>query len=261
MQKTIITVSITVLLTTLILVSGFVFMQNNQGLNKEINIPKSVGEIVEKQENKIVSDQDVVKEENKENERIKKGDKKVSIVVKGDMNYVVYTDEKGEEFIIDKALMRTIAKPDRRNFQEVRFSSKENYIIYSFQGHDLSSVGLYDIKSKQIISKDSEDVSMESVQKKEFTPDEKYLFSCGRGYVGNSNAYVYLMPERKKVFDVFGRFCDGGGEGCENKYGTEFYNDHTISSCNYDEKNNKIEFILINKNDKGDTKTIGFDLK
>lgn len=77
MQKTIVTVSVTVLLTTLILVSVFMFIQNKQIVNKDVDIQKSVDEMVEEQENKFVKseivsdkqddvDEEVEKEESKE---------------------------------------------------------------------------------------------------------------------------------------------------------------------------------------------------
>lgn len=55
MQKIIIIVSITILLTTLILVSAFIFMHNKQGVNKEVDIQKSV-DYYEKFRNKCDSD-------------------------------------------------------------------------------------------------------------------------------------------------------------------------------------------------------------
>ncbi|MCK4635818.1 MAG: hypothetical protein KAT32_03050 [Candidatus Moranbacteria bacterium] len=235
MQRIIITISITVLVTTLILVSAFMFFQN-----KEINIQERVEEITETQ-NDIVKTEIVSNQVNKEIEEektIEKGEKKVSIVVEGDMNYVIYTDESGEEFKI----------AEDGAFSNVRLSPRKDYILYGVTGHGGSEMTstitkIYSISESRLVeAKVNGELDYNAFGDVRFTADQRYLYYCDIGsYFGGkiSSAGVYEMKdnEAKLVFDIFGDIDELTGT-------TENYAGYMEKGCSHSEFENNIEFTI-----------------
>jgi hypothetical protein len=85
-----------------------------------------------------------------------------------------------------------------------------------------------------------------------FTPDEKYIYTCGSDhFLGYGR--VYLTSELKKVYSVHGKIIG------EEK--VEFNNGYRVKSCRYDNQKSKIEFVLENNSNSNDIKKVYFDIK
>ncbi len=178
--------------------------------------------------------------------------KTISIVKKGDMNYVIYTDENGSEIEIDKAPWnRKNWENENRNvteyvpFIDARLSQTNEYIIYTADVYDIGEIArIYDIERKIKIKKIHGNIL-------DFTPGEKYVFSCGQDvFIGYGN--VYSVPDFKEIYSVHGKVI--GEEQME------YYNNYRVDSCNFEERKNAIRFHLRNVLDNQDTKDVYFDL-
>ena len=165
----------------------------------------------------------------------------VSIVKKGDFNFVIYTDEEGQEIIIDDNLHSS------KQFINAHLSPKGRYVLYSdksWQQENAEFYHIYDITTK----KNVEGISGMNVY---FTPNEGYVYFCGPNTTWMEGA-VYSVPEFDNIYNVHGKIV-----GEER---VEFYNDYRVNSCNYDERKNSVRFVLENVSDHNDTKEVYFDL-
>ena len=185
--------------------------------------------------------------------------KSISIKKQGEYNYVIFTDENGSEFILDKAPWnRDNWENEGRNvteyviYSDARFSPNENYVLYKLDVWEggLTNV-VYDLDKKERV----QGFFGSTVG---FTPDEKYFFACDRGY-NFSTAKIYELPSFNVIYDLFGSIV---GEG-----DAEFYNAYLAETCEFVDyendlvnRKNKIRFYLENESDPRDSKEIYFDL-
>jgi hypothetical protein len=167
--------------------------------------------------------------------------KTISVVKRGDMNYVIYTDEKGNEVVVEQA------QQSSRRYMNAFLSPKENYVLYSYRSWEHENMEIfyiYDINTQNKIG----DIADTKIN---FTPNEQYIYSCGLDYfLGHGR--VYGVPGFNRIYNVHGKIVG------EEK--VEFYNDYRVESCNYDEKKNSVRFFLRNISDNHDTKEVYYDL-
>lgn len=164
--------------------------------------------------------------------------KSVSIKKIGEINYVIYTDEKGDELIIDESPWNADNwEKEGRDvteyviFSEAKFSPNENFILYKAASDERGPVvQIYDISN----NKHLEGMSGNIV---DFTPDEKYLFACDYEF-GFYKAKIYSLPTFTEIFDLFGTVT--------GQYETEFYNGSMITYCTYENTKNNVIFHLEN---------------
>lgn len=248
-------VSLAVLLsifTTSIIVGGGVFLWQKS----QTNVLCQEIQDLKKQKEKIVSE---AQSNKKQEESTDNNLKSILIKKSGDFNYFIYTDENGNENIIDKAPWDfdnwqkleengTIENiTGIRPFLGAKFSPLENYILLTqtiYEGGNITS--LYDIKNTKKIN------GIYGTTALEFTPDEKYLISCdyGRNF---PTAKIYETNGFKEVYNLFGNII-GEGE-------TQFYNGYRIKHCNWNNNTQKIRFYLENFNNPSESKELFYDIK
>ncbi len=150
---------------------------------------------------------------------------KAEVVTKGNTQYLIYTNKNGKKTNIDKVIIDQKKAPDGKMISHVTLSPQKQYISYSIRTElDGENNYLYNIKTGK-----KNNVPLMP----KFSNDDKYMILCGKSYPGFPIVQIYSMPEHQNILDVFGRFCDGIGKGCEGKYGAEFYGGYDIKNCDY----------------------------
>ncbi len=138
-------------------------------------------------------------------------------------NYVIVFDG-GKEIVAEQAQADSMSDKPTGNtfFRNVRLSPKSSYLLYDRLGWEYFDVALYDIKNKKPVKLDM------PYAKAEFTPDEKYFFTCGASdFGGTFVGEVYSVPDFKSLNVL---------AGVKENY-------HQID-CSYDAGNNKIMFRM-----------------
>ena len=135
------------------------------------------------------------------------------------VRYLIVYDGK-EETVVDQ---NKTGKPTEEIFFDgLRFSPKGDYLMYDRLGYEWFGAALYDIGSKKDIGLDA------SYSKADFTPDEKYFFTCGASeFDGTFVGEAYSVPDFKPQNIL---------AGVKENY-------HLID-CNYDAKSNTIVFNM-----------------
>jgi|TARA_Y100000031_G_C8149599_1_gene351690 hypothetical protein len=241
-QKTILIISIIII--TLTIGTTFYLLQNS----KTQQITTQLNNCLKNNSN----NSNTKPEKSKDNtpEFSNNNSKSILIKVNGEMNYIIYIDETGKEFIIDKAPWNRkqwtqdgeYEYYSYRAFSHAKFSPKENYILYTTPTDESALIiKLYDIANQKFV----EEIYGKTI---EFSPDEKYIYTCDPDF--ETSAKVYETIGFKELHNVFGKTL-GEGE-------TEFNNGYRISSCNWEAKNQRVRFHLENRLDRLDSKDVYF---
>lgn len=251
-NKIVLLMTLLSIFTTSIIVGGSVFLWQKS----QTNVLRQEIQDLEKQKGEIVSETQSNKDQEKS---IADNLKSISIKKSGDFNYFIYTDENGNENIIDKAPWDsdnwqklkengTIENiTGIRSFLGAKFSPLENYILLTqtiYEGGNITN--LYDIKNRKEIN------GIYGTTALEFTPDEKYLISCdyGRNF---PTAKIYETTGFKEMYNLFGNVI-GEGE-------TQFYNGYRIKYCNWNNSTQKVRFYLENFNNPSESKELLYDIE
>ena len=173
---------------------------------------------------------------------------KVEVIAKGGTQYLIYTDKNSKKINIDKAVIDQKKAFDGKMISRVKLSPQGRYVVYYIRTElDGGNMYMYDIETNKKIH-----IPLAPM----FSINDNYMILCGKSYPGFPLVQVYLMPEHKKVFDVFGRFCDGAGEGCEGKYGVEFYKDYDIENCDYTKIKDGVFSVVLKKEEKDESDSL-----
>lgn len=160
---------------------------------------------------------------------------------RGDKNVVVLK-QGAKEFVIDQAEARYDEKYSNiatvRQFGQVRFSPRGNYVLYGATGWEWYSNYIYDIGRGQLITPIKPDSGWSDAHTLNFTPDEKYLYFCSSaGLSSGVGGSVYSVPRFLAEYDVL--------NGVENI-------NFVSVNCSYDSGAQVVEFELKDFSDQSD---------
>jgi hypothetical protein len=124
-------------------------------------------------------------------------------------------------------------------FASVKFSPKGNYLIVKNGQWESTFDSIYDLAAGRIIYK-----NLSAAEITDFTPDEKYFFSCGSSEMGGVNMLKVVLANGLKE-----KYNYGGPDVLDT--GNVFFED---IECGYDKTKNAVIFDL--KNPNGEQKSI-----
>ena len=142
-------------------------------------------------------------------------------------NYLVLVKD-GEETTIDEAnadFFESVG--DTLFFHDLRFSPSGRYLIYMTSGWEWGGGRIFDITTRQRVFDSSSPFVLD------FTPDEKYLYTCANDHFGGvSYGSVYSTHSFDLIYDL------------QDTPANKGYFD---LSCEYDSDNYSLFFYLSNK--------------
>jgi hypothetical protein len=168
-------------------------------------------------------------------------------------NYVIL-EKNGIETVVDEGDARYDERYSNltsvKQFSDVRFSPKGNYVLYATIGWEWRATYIYDISQGKRVSVP---MGEQSVHMIEFTPDEMFVYACSSESMASiSSGGVYSIPDFDMKFDL-SSYLKLGNE-------SSYLGEVTASrvTCSYDKGTESVVFKVFDDNSMEDAKRVVF---
>jgi hypothetical protein len=183
-------------------------------------------------------------------DEVKSGNNIVFTKKKSGKNYVIL-NKNGKEIIVDQGISDYNNEYSNigevKHFGNIKFSPSGKYMMYGMSGWEWGVRYVYDISREKNVLDDVESDVLE------FSPDEKYLFSCSSaGMASGPGGKIYRIPDfGKPMYEI-------PQEMFKIDSSTEYLN----VDCSYDSASNSVNYRLNNdgSSERQNDKNINYNL-